>query len=151
MMSNANKVGNTRRVYEGVKALRGKSERPPCNLSTNSQGVPLADAAAVAETWEEFLTKKFAATEAEARRPPMSTLPITRGTEQLSRTEIEEGLKKMQKGKACGPDNIPVIVFKQSPICRDILVALLQKIWDTEVVPPKFARATFVMLFKQKG
>ena len=57
----------------------------------------------------------------------------------------------MQKGKACGPDNIPVIVFNQSPICRNILVALLQKIWDTEVVPPKFASATFVMLFKQKG
>ena len=76
VMSNANKVGNTRRVYEGVKALRGKSERPPCNLSTNSQGVPLADAAAVAETWEEFLTNKFTATETEASRPPMSTLPI---------------------------------------------------------------------------
>ena len=32
-MQAANGVGNTSKIFEGVKALRGKRERPPCNLS----------------------------------------------------------------------------------------------------------------------
>ena len=32
-----------------------------------------------------------------------------------------------------------------------MLIELLQKVWDTEEVPVKFAQATFVMLYKHKG
>ena len=71
-MQGANAVGDTHTVYDGVKALRGKKEKPPCNLSTNAQGAPLDDATAVAEAWELFLTGKFASRNAEARHgdPP---------------------------------------------------------------------------------
>ena len=150
-MQSANAVGDTHKVFDGVKALRGKRERPPCNLSTDAQGAPLDDAAAVAQVWEEFLSDKFAATEAEAKRPDMEELPATQGTDQLELGEILQGMQKMCNGKACGPDDIPVIIYKKSVVCRDLLVNLLQTIWDTEEVPVKFVRATFVMLYKNKG
>ena len=66
-MQSANAVGDTHKVFDGVKALRGKRERPPCNLSTDAQGAPLDDAAAATQVWKEFLSDEFAATEVEAR------------------------------------------------------------------------------------
>ena len=76
-MDAANAVGNTHQVFQGVKALRGKREKPPCNLSTSAQGEPLDDAEAISSAWEQFLTIKFAATTAERDRPDMEELPVT--------------------------------------------------------------------------
>ena len=75
-----------------------------------------------------FLTNKFAATEAEAQRPHMETLPVTQGTDELSEREILQGLQRMNNGKARGPDDIPVTVYKTSHVCRTLLVDLLKKI-----------------------
>ena len=105
----------------------------------------------MAAVWEEFLTKKFAATTAENKRPDMETLPCTQGSDQLTEEEVMQGLRRMNKGKARGPDNIPVEVYQGSNVCRELLVQLLQKVWDTEEVPEEFAHASFKMLYKNKG
>ena len=86
-------VGDVHRVYEGVKALRDKREKQPCNLSTDARGTPLDDPKVVATAWEEFLKNKFAATEAENQRPEMEKLPPTQGTDQLSDDVIMKRLK----------------------------------------------------------
>ena len=39
----------------------------------------------------------------------------------------------------------------KSEVCRELLFDLLKKIWDKEDVPVSFARATFTMLYKNKG
>ena len=57
----------------------------------------------------------------------------------------------MKSNKACGPDEIPVEVFKHCSVCMDILSLLIYKIWNSEDVPERFAQATFVMLYKDKG
>ena len=57
----------------------------------------------------------------------------------------------MENNKACGPDGIPVELYKHSKPCCGMLRHLLQKIWLREDVPDDFAKATFVMLFKNKG
>ena len=150
-MTSASAVGDTRRVYEGVKVLRGEREKSPCNLSVNAKGVPLNDTQAIVKVWEDFLAKKFAATDAENKRPDMETLPHTQGTNQLTDKEVLKGLCRMNKGKARGPDNIPVIVYQASNVCRGLLIQLLQKMWDTEQIPEDFAHASFRMLFKNKG
>ena len=41
--------------------------------------------------------------------------------------------------------------LQNCPVCMNILIKLIHKIWSSEDVPEKFARATFVMLFKDKG
>ena len=57
----------------------------------------------------------------------------------------------MSNGKISGPDGIPVEIFKKVDICREILFEMIYKIWYTEEVSARFARAKFVMLFKNKG
>ena len=79
-------------------------------------------------------------------------LPTTQGSDQLTEEENLEGLQRMNNGKACGPDSISVMIYKVNPVCKRLLTQLLQKYGTrTEKVPIKFACATFVMLYKNKG
>ena len=151
-MQKANNVGDTKDIYKAVKVLACKQGAPPTNLTVDSNGNTLGSAAEVAATWERFLTEKFSATERETKRPALEPLPCTIDTDnQLSRKEIAQGLARMGNGKACGPDGIPAEIYKYSPVCKELLSQLIQKIWSSEEVPPAFARATFVMLHKNKG
>ena len=150
-MQEANGQGDTRKIYKVVNALSDKRQKPAKNLTTDGQGTILGSAQEVATRWFGFLSKKFAATELEINRPEMQQLPSTVGQDPLSEKEILEGLSRMNQGKATGPDGIPIEVFKSSDVCKSLLVKLLQRMWDEEVVPRGFGEAKFVMLFKNKG
>ena len=100
---------------------------------------------------DTILTQKFAVTQAEAKRPNMQKLNPTVGQGELTREEILQGLNKMSNGKATGPDKLPIEVFKVCPVCQQLLVELLQTIWSDEDVPTDFAKAKFIMLYKNKG
>ena len=59
---------------------------------------------------------------------------------------------KTSIGKAMGPDELPIEVFKVCPVCQQLLVELLQAIWSDEDVPTDFAKeAKIIMLYKNKG
>ena len=81
----------------------------------------------------------------------MDILPSTVGQGDLTEEEILAGLRCMKQGKATGPDKIPIAVFKCSPICKQLLVVLIQKIWLEEKVPGGFGETKFVMMYKNKG
>ena len=132
-MTEANWRGDTKKIFEVVNTLSNKSEKPPANLTTDGQGNILGCAEDVANRWYHFLKYKFAATSVEQGRSGMAPLPTTQGQDELTVKEIEEGLTKMQGGKACGPDEIPVEVYKLCPVCRDLLILLVKAIWCTEV------------------
>ena len=149
VLTDANGRGDTKKIYEVVNALKGKSEKPPSNLTTDGQGSLLCSADDIAQRWFHFLSKKFEPTEAETARPAMPTLPNTQGVDDLSIKEIQQGIAKMKSNKATGPDAIPVEVFQSCPICMSLLTSLILKIWHSEDVPAEFARATFVMLHKK--
>ena len=151
VIGDAESIGNTRGIYNGVKALARKPEKPPTNLNTDKDGHILKCAEDVAATWHQFLQAKFAATAAECDRPQMEQLPCTKGKHGLSTARFMQGLKKMNTGKAVGPDQIPTKLYKHSQKCQRLLCQLIQKIWLEEEVPAAFARATFVMLYKHKG
>ena len=150
-IGNAESIGDTRAIYKGVKALARKQDKPPTNLTTDSSGNMLKCAEDVAATWHQFLQAKFAATAAERARPQLEPLPCTKGKCGLTRSQFRQGLHKMNTGKAVGPDMIPTKLFKYSSRCQTLLCQLIQKIWLEEDVPEAFARATFVMLYKNKG
>ena len=152
VLAEANGRGDTtKKMYKVVNFLKGKSEKPPKNLTTDGNGRLLQGAAEVADRWFRFLSKKFSATEREAQRPDMPKLPNTQGVADLTLKEIQQGVAKMKPNKVCGPDEIPIEVFQNSATCMAVLSVLLHKIWNSEEVPAEFARANFVMLYKGKG
>mgnify|MGYP003326603192 CR=1 FL=1 len=151
VIDGAEAIGDTRGVHRAVKVLGGKPQKPSPQLATGADGKPLGSAEDVATAWHDFLKSKFSETEAEQGRPPMEPLPCTQGSDPLNPEQFLRGLSKMRNGKASGPDGIPVEIFKKVDICRELLFELIYKIWDTEEIPASFARAKFVMLFKNKG
>ena len=151
-LNKANGHGDTSKVYDLVKQMQGKPGKPSKNLSEDEDGNMLKDSKEVATRWFRFLKSKFSATDAELhKRPPMQALPQAATGDTLTEKEALLAIAKLSSGKACGPDGIPAEVFKCVPICQSTLVALLQRIWADEDVPEDFAKAVFVMLFKNKG
>ena len=147
ILAAANGRGDTKKIYEVTNVLKGKSEKPPVNLSTDGQGNALCNAEDVADRWCNFLRMKFQATEQEALRQgiPIVALPNTQGVDDLSEAKIrKEDISKLKVNKACGPDEIPIEVFQNCPVCADVLTKLIQKIWSSEEVPEEFVQATFV-------
>ena len=143
--------GDTRKIYDSVKVLACKREKPSPNLTTDKDGTLLKSAKEVADAWNAFLTAKFSATDAELQRPAREQLPLTQGVDDLTDKQFDNGLAKMSNNKACGHDGIPSELYKRSAKCNKLLRQLLKKIWREEDVPVEFARATFIMLFKNKG
>ena len=152
VLAEANGRGDTKKIYEVVNALKGKSEKPPKKLTTNGDGKLLQGTTDIANRCHDFLSAKFEQTDREkSGRPDMPQLPNTQGVDNLTMDDVRRGVAKMKANKACGPDEIPVEVFKHCPKWMDLLASLIVKIWHYEDVPTDFAQATFVMLYKNKG
>ena len=66
--------------------------------------------------------------------------------------EVEVALKGMKHGKAMGPDGIPVEVWKSlGEGGVDMLLDLLQKIFEQEKMPEEWRDSVIVPIFKEKG
>ena len=122
-MEKANEAGDIKAIYRLVKSITGNPGKPPNNLTTDKNGQLLQTPEATANAWRDFLQKKFEATEAEKGRPTMETLPKT--TDPISVKEFENAVKKLNQGKATGPDGVPDEVFKACPAIKDELFKLL--------------------------
>ena len=73
-------------------------------------------------------------------------------TPAITRNEVEVALKGMKLGKAMGPDGIPVEVWKSlGEEGVDILLDLLQKIFEQEKMPEEWRDSVTVPIFKEKG
>ena len=73
-------------------------------------------------------------------------------TPPITREEVEVALKGMKHGKAMGPDGIPVEVWKSlGEEGVDMLLDLLQKIFEQEKMPEEWRDSVIVPTFKEKG
>ena len=148
-MEQANEAGDIKKIYKLVKNITGKPRKPPSNLTTDENGFLLQTPEDVAKTWRNFLSKKFSATTKESTRPEMEFIPKT--YDPITRKEFNSAIRKLNLGKATGPDGIPAVVYKACPQIKEELFKLLQYMWSEEVVPTSFVTANFKMLFKGKG
>ena len=68
-------------------------------------------------------------------------------TPAINRKEVEVALKGMKHGKAMGPDGIPVEVWKSlGEEGVDMLLDLLQKIFEQEKMPEEWMDSVFLFL-----
>ena len=73
-------------------------------------------------------------------------------TPAINRKEVEVALKGMKLGKAMGPNGIPVEVWKSlGGEGIDMLLDLLQKIFEQEKMPEEWRDSVIVPIFKEKG
>ena len=151
-MEEANSRGDTEAVFRIVKIISGlmvaANGKSPAK---DKKGDLILDQARMAEVWQQFLEKKFSATEAEAERDEYEELGPQLVADPLTEQAFVRALQRMKKGKACGPDGIPGEVFYNCESAARELYNLLKIVWEREYVPPEMVRAAFIMLYKNKG
>ena len=70
----------------------------------------------------------------------------------IQESEVKEALKRMKTGKALGPDNIPIEVWKcLGDIAIVWLTKLFNSIFRSNRMPDEWRRSTLVPIFKNKG
>ncbi|XP_042872733.1 uncharacterized protein LOC122253579 [Penaeus japonicus] len=70
----------------------------------------------------------------------------------VTQDEVKRALKKMKRGKALGPDNIPIeawISLEEAGV--GYLTSLFNKILAEERMPDKWRKSTLIPIYKNKG
>ena len=112
-MERADEQGNIKAIYEGARALAGKTKHSPSPQpakKNKGEGDMINSSEELGELWREFLAGKFSATELEKTRDEWESLGPPQGTHSLSYNEFQRAIKHMKNGKATGPDGIPAEV-----------------------------------------
>ena len=105
----------------------------------------------VKERWKEYFDNLLNQENPRERRE-MRTQETKRDVEDISGEEVRTGLRKMKKGKAQGPDDIPVevwIALENKGV--EFLVNFFNKLLQGEKKPNKWRSSVLVPLYKGKG
>ena len=72
--------------------------------------------------------------------------------EDITYQELLEVIKKIKKGKAPGPDEVPMEIFKQMNKGNlEEILKIINKWWNEEEIPEEQLKARIVLIFKNKG
>ena len=116
----------------------------------DEQGVVLWGHDKIIERWKGYYGKPL--NEENPRTVFDDGVPNEGLTPAINTEEAEVALKGMKYGKAMGPDGIPVEVWKSlGEGGVDMLLDLLQKIFDQEKMPEEWRDSVIVSIFKEKG
>ena len=70
----------------------------------------------------------------------------------IRESEVEEALRKMKNGKAVGPDNIPVEVWKSlGRLGVSLLTEKFNEVMESERMPDKWRESILIPIYKNKG
>ena len=149
-MEKAYSVGKHSEIIRLAKQLSGKGKTTSCTQpSRDDQGNPITDTDQQLELWANFLEKKFSAGPEEpevflhAEDEAVVPLPALE--------ETAACVKKLNKGKAAGPDGIPIEQYQSSQNATEELHKIIVNIFETENIPNEFVTADMMMLYKKKS
>ena len=140
-----------RKIYRIAKA-RDKFAKDFTQIRqiTDEQGVVLWEHDQISERWKGYYGKLL------NEENPKTVFGDGVANEGLSpainRKEVELALKGIKHGKAMGPDGIPVEVWNSlGEEGVDMLLDLLQKIFEQEKMQEEWRDSVIVPIFKEKG
>ena len=140
-----------RKIYRISKALdKSAKDFTQIRQIKDEQGVVLWEHDQIIQRWKEYFGKLLY--EENPRTVFGDGVPNEGLTPAINREEVEVALKGMKHGKAMGPDGIPVEVCKSlGEEGVDMLLDLLQKIFEQEKMPEEWRDSVIVPIFKEKG
>jgi Reverse transcriptase (RNA-dependent DNA polymerase) len=70
----------------------------------------------------------------------------------ISKEEVEHAIKRLQSGKATGPDSVPPeLILNGGPTMIAALHTLFTAIWDATTVPDEWLMAHIIPVYKRSG
>ncbi|KAK3556427.1 hypothetical protein QTP70_008339 [Hemibagrus guttatus] len=77
---------------------------------------------------------------------------VEQKVDKIRKDELRKALKRMKSGKAVGPDDIPVEVWKcLGEAAVEFLTSLFNRVLESERMPEEWRRSVLVPIFKNKG
>ena len=117
----------------------------------DKDGKVMTDEESVLRIWKEYY-KGLMNEENERERRENDGERVNLEVEKISKEEVRENMKRMKNGKAVGPDDIPVEVWKcLGEIALEFLTKLYNRTMESERVPEEWRDSILIPVFKNKG
>ncbi|KAK3571394.1 hypothetical protein QTP86_010712 [Hemibagrus guttatus] len=114
-------------------------------------GKVLTSEESVQRRWKEYF-EELMNEENEREKRVEGVNSVEQKVDKIRKDEVRKALKRMKSGKAVGPDNIPVEVWKcLGEAAVEFLTSLFNRVLECEKMPEEWRRSVLVPIFKDKG
>ncbi|KAK3506251.1 hypothetical protein QTP70_033602, partial [Hemibagrus guttatus] len=114
-------------------------------------GRVLTSEESVQRRWKEYF-EELMNEENEREKRVEGVNSVEQKVDKIRKDEVRKALKRMKSGKAVGPDDIPVEVWKcLGEAAVEFLASLFNRILESEKMPEEWRRSVLVPIFKNKG
>ncbi|KAK3569006.1 hypothetical protein QTP86_021584 [Hemibagrus guttatus] len=114
-------------------------------------GRVLTSEESVQRRWKEYF-EELMNEENEREKRVEGVNSVEQKVDKIRKDEVRKALKRMKSGKAVGPDNIPVEVWKcLGEAAVEFLTSLFNRVLESERMPEEWRRSVLVPIFKNKG
>ncbi|KAK3559121.1 hypothetical protein QTP86_005039 [Hemibagrus guttatus] len=105
----------------------------------------------VQRRWKEYF-EELMNEENEREKRVEGVNSVEQKVDMIRKDEVRKALKRMKSGKAVGPDDIPVEVWKcLGEAGVEFLISLFNRVLESERMPEEWRRSVLVPIFKNKG
>ena len=117
----------------------------------DENGNVMVNSEAVLKRWKEYFEKLM--NEENNRDPRTEEAEVVKEEVNcVSREEVKNALRRMKKGKAVGPDELPVEVWKcMGEMGIEFLTRLYNRLLMGEQMPEEWRRSVLIPIYKNKG
>ncbi|KAK3511538.1 hypothetical protein QTP70_009333 [Hemibagrus guttatus] len=114
-------------------------------------GRVLTSEESVQRRWKEYF-EELMNEENERVKRVEGVNSVEQKVDKIRKDEVRKALKRMKSGKAVGPDDIPVEVWKcLGEAAVEFLTSLFNRVLESERMPEEWRRSVLVPIFKNKG
>ncbi|KAK3511868.1 hypothetical protein QTP70_027470 [Hemibagrus guttatus] len=114
-------------------------------------GRVLTSEESVQRRWKEYF-EELMNEENEREKRVEEVNSVEQKVDKIRKDEVRKALKRMKSGKAVGPDDIPVEVWKcLGEAAVEFLTSLFNRVLESERMPEEWRRSVLVPIFKNKG
>ncbi|KAK3558371.1 hypothetical protein QTP86_017592, partial [Hemibagrus guttatus] len=115
------------------------------------EGRVLTSEESVQRRWKEYF-EELMNEEHEREKRVEGVNSVEQKVDKIRKDEVRKALKRMKSGKAVGPDDIPVEVWKcVGEAAVEFLASLFNRVLESERMPEEWRRSVLVPIFKNKG
>ena len=116
-------------------------------MMKDKDGNVMTDEKSVLRIWKEYYMGLMNE-ENERERRGYDGERVNLEVESISKEEVRENMQRMKNGKAVGPDDIPVEVWK---CLGESLTKLYNRTMESERMPEEWRDSVLIPIFKNKG
>ncbi|KAK3572845.1 hypothetical protein QTP86_008260 [Hemibagrus guttatus] len=114
-------------------------------------GRVLTSGESVQRRWKEYF-EELMNEENESEKRVEGVSSVEQKVDKIRKDEVRKALKRMKSGKAVGPDDILVEVWKcLGEAAVEFLTSLFNRVLESEKMPEEWRRSVLVPIFKNKG